>query len=74
MEDRDMTLSAHALRLLHRYLDGFVEMQRARTGSLAASELQRLLRAAGADPHDIREILAEYRKFRESESQRGEHG
>jgi len=67
-----MTLSVHTLRLLHRYLDGFVELQRARTGSLAASELQRMLRAAGAYPHETREILAEYRKFRQAQSKSSE--
>jgi len=68
MEDLGMRLSLQTLRLLHRYLDGFVELQRARSGNLAAAELQRLLRAAGADPSEIREILSEYRKFRETES------
>ncbi len=68
-----MTLSVNTLRLLHKYLDGFVELQRARSGSLAAVELQRLLKAGGADTSEIREILAEYRKFRETQSRSVEH-
>jgi len=67
MSAEDLTnygsLSLRTLTLLHRYLDDFVEVRRARRGELAPIELERLLREAAVDPEEIREILSEYKRF-----------
>ena len=58
------TLSLKTLGLLHRYLDDFVLVRKARLGELSSVELEALLRRAGADAEEIRQVLSEYKRFR----------
>ena len=58
------SLSLKTLGLLHRYLDDFVLVGKARRGEFSPIELESLLRKAGMDAEDIRPILAEYKRFR----------
>jgi hypothetical protein len=57
------SLSLKTLRLLHRYLGDFVQVKKARSGLMSASELERLLRSGGADPDETRYVIAEYHAF-----------
>ena len=57
------SLSLKTLRILHRYLDDFVLVKKARSGLISPSELERLLCAGGADPDETRYVIAEYRAF-----------
>ena len=59
----ERSLSLKTLRILHRYLDDFVLVKKARSGLISASELEQLLRSGGADPDEIRHVIAEYRAF-----------
>jgi hypothetical protein len=56
-------LSPRTLRLLHNYLDDFVEVGKARSGELAPMELEKLLRKAAVEPEEIRQIMSEYKRF-----------
>jgi hypothetical protein len=62
-EGRKNSLSLKSLGLLHRYLDDFVLVGKARRGELSPIELETLLRKAGMDAEDIRPILSEYKRF-----------
>jgi len=65
-EDRaeNSSLSLRTLTLLHRYLDGFVVVGKARRGDLAPAELEELLRKAAVETEEIRQIQSEYKRFR----------
>ena len=54
------TLSFKSVKLLHRHLDDFTLVKRAKSGDLSVAELERLLKHACADPEEIHEILSEY--------------
>ena len=58
------SLSLKTLGLLHRYLDDFVLVGKARRGEFSLVELETLLRKAAMDAEDIRPILSEYKRFR----------
>lgn len=60
---REHSLSLKTLRILHRHLGDFVLVKKARSVLIAVSELERLLRSGGADPDEIRYVIAEYRPF-----------
>ncbi len=57
------SLSLRTLRLLHSYLDDFVQVGRARRGELAPTELEKLLREAAVDTEETRQIMLEYKRF-----------
>jgi hypothetical protein len=57
-------LSARTLRFLHRQIDDFVVIHKARSGSLSVAELERLLRNSAADAQEMKEALADYRRYR----------
>jgi hypothetical protein len=59
------SLSPKTLALLHRYLDDFVVVGKARKGELSSVELGALLREAVVDAEEIRQIVSEYKRFRE---------
>jgi hypothetical protein len=63
-------LSLATLRLLHRHVDDFVLVQKARTGTLTVAELERILRDSGVEAQEIKEALTDYRQHR-SELQGG---
>jgi hypothetical protein len=63
-------LSLATLRLLHRHVDDFVLVHKARTGILTVAELERLLRDSGVEAQEIKEALTDYRRHR-SELQGG---
>jgi hypothetical protein len=63
-EGRNNLLSLKSLGLLHRYLDDFVLVGKARRGEFSPVELESLLRKAGMDAEEIRQILSEYKRFR----------
>jgi hypothetical protein len=58
------SLSLKTLGLLHRYLDDFVLVGKARRGELSPVELEGLLRRTVANSYEIRQILSEYKRFR----------
>jgi hypothetical protein len=58
------SLSLTTLGLLHRYLDDFVLVGKARRGELSPVELEGLLRRTVANSDEIRQILSEYKRFR----------
>ena len=58
------SLSLKTLGLLHRYLDDFVLVGKARRGEFSPVELETLLRKAGMDAEEMRQILLEYKRFR----------
>ena len=58
------SLSLKTLGLLHRYLDDFVLVGKARRGELSPVELETHLRQAAMDAEEIQEILSEYKRFR----------
>lgn len=62
------SLSLKTLGLLHRYLDHFVLVGKARRGELSPVELETLLRKAAMDVEEIRQILSEYKRFRNQRS------
>jgi len=62
------SLSLKTLGLLHRYLDDFVLVGKARRGELSPVELETLLRKAAMDVEEIRQILSEYKRFRNQRS------
>ncbi len=62
------SLSLKTLGLLHRYLDDFVLVGKARRGELFPVELETLLRKAAMDVEEIRQILSEYKRFRNQRS------
>ena len=66
LEDQigENSLSLKTLGLLHRYLDDFVLVGKARKGELSPIELETLLRKAAVDAEEIRQILSEYKRFR----------
>jgi hypothetical protein len=51
------------LGLLHRYLDDFVLVGKARRGELFPVELEGHLRQTVASSDEIQEILSEYKRF-----------
>ncbi|HMK33930.1 MAG TPA: hypothetical protein VK463_02605 [Desulfomonilaceae bacterium] len=57
-------LSIPTLRLLHRYLDDFVAVRKAKSGALSLAELERRLKMSGASREEVQDILAEYRRHR----------
>jgi hypothetical protein len=57
------SLSLKTLGLLHRYLDDFVLVGKARRGELFPAELEGLLRQTVASSDEIQEILFEYKRF-----------
>ncbi|MGB6068312.1 MAG: hypothetical protein WBG50_26180 [Desulfomonilaceae bacterium] len=65
-EDRKNELSLKTLGLLHRYLDDFVIVGKARRGELSSAELETLLRKAAMDAEEIRQILQEYKRVRQA--------
>ncbi len=60
------SLSLKTLGLLHRYLDDFVLVGKARRGEFSPVELETLLRKAAVDAEEIRQILTEYKRFRQT--------
>jgi len=64
-EVRRNSLSLKTLGLLHRYLDDFVLVGKARRGELSSVELEAHLRRVAVDVEEIRQILDEYRLFRQ---------
>jgi hypothetical protein len=58
------SLSLKTLGLLHGYLDDFVLVGKARRGEFSPVELETLLRKAAMDAEEIRQILSEYKRFR----------
>jgi hypothetical protein len=62
------SLSLKTLGLLHRYLDDFVLVGKARRGQLSPVELEMLLRKAAMGAKEIQEILQEYKRFRNQRS------
>jgi hypothetical protein len=59
-------LSLKTLGLLHRYLDDFVLVGKARRGELSPAELETLLRKAAMDAEEIGQILSDYKRFRQT--------
>jgi hypothetical protein len=57
-------LSLQTLRLLHKYLDDFVLVGRAKAGTLSSAELKTRLFRAGAPPRETELIIAEYARYR----------
>jgi hypothetical protein len=57
------SLSLKTLGLLHRYLDDFVLVGKARRGELFPVELEGHLRQTVASSDEIQEILSEYKRF-----------
>ena len=66
VEDRKNELSLKTLGLLHRYLDAFVIVGKARKGELSSAELETLLCKAAMDAEEIRQILQEYKRVRQA--------
>jgi hypothetical protein len=62
------SLSLKTLGLLHRYLDDFVLVGKARRGEFSPVELETLLRKAAMDAEEVRQILTEYKRFRNQRS------
>jgi hypothetical protein len=62
------SLSLKTLGLLHRHLDDFVLVGKARRGELSPAELETHLREAAVDREEIQEILQEYKLFRKQRS------
>jgi hypothetical protein len=58
------SLSVKTLGLLHRYLDDFVLVGKARRGEFSPVELETLLRNSAMYVEEIRQILTEYKRFR----------
>jgi hypothetical protein len=65
-EGRQNSLSLKTLSLLHRYLDDFAQVGKARRGELSSVELHALLLNAVVDPEEIQEILLHYEQFRQA--------
>jgi hypothetical protein len=57
------SLSPKTLSLLHRYLDDFVVVGKARRGEISVVELENLLRDAFVEAEEIRQIISEYKRF-----------
>jgi hypothetical protein len=62
-QGRKNSLSLKTLGLLHRYLDDFVLVRKARRGELFPVELEGHLRQTVASSDEIQEILSEYKRF-----------
>jgi|GEM_PF-3304236 len=56
-------LSPRTLRILHRYLDDFVAVKRAKSGGYSVPELRQALRAGRAPAEEIEYAIEEYRKM-----------
>jgi hypothetical protein len=65
-ESHKNSLSVKTLGLLHRYLDDFVQVGKARRGELSSVEIESLLRQALVDEEEMRQILSDYHRFRHS--------
>ncbi len=63
MSITNSSLSPRTLRLLHRYLDDFVAVGKARRGELAPAELEKVLRKAAMESEEIQQIMSEYKRF-----------
>jgi hypothetical protein len=57
------SLSLKTLSLLHRYLDDFVIVGKARRGEISAVELENLLSKALVEAEEIRQIISDYKRF-----------
>jgi hypothetical protein len=57
-------LSLATLRLLHRHLDDFTLVHKVRSGTMAAAELERILRDSGAEAQEIKDALTDYQRHR----------
>jgi hypothetical protein len=57
------SLSHKTLSLLHRHLDDFVVVGKARKGEISAIELENLLRKAFVEAEEIRQIISDYKRF-----------
>ncbi len=59
------SLNLKTLGLLHRYLDDFILVGKARRGGFSPVELEALLRKTTADAEEIQQILDDYKRFRQ---------
>jgi hypothetical protein len=62
-QSTNRSLNPRTLRLLHKYLDDFVEVGKAKRGELAPVELEKLLHKAAVEEEEIRQIVSEYKRF-----------